>query len=504
MRSVEEAAVEAGVTLDRLMENAGRAVAHAVAETLGNAQGSRVVVLVGPGNNGGDGLVAAAYLARQGAAVSAYVLAGDGNPAGKRPGALAAGAGIRTAQDAEGIDELGREAASASVVVDAVLGTGSNRPIAAPLSGALRAVRDSNTPVIAVDLPSGMNADTGRLDPNGLPADTTLFLGNPKIGPVAQAGSGQCGEMRTLDIGIPPSLDSGAKAEWMDREFTSTIMPRRQGSAHKGDFGRALLVAGSRRYPGAALLATRAATRSGAGLVDLAAPESVYQMLAAHVPEAISTALPEGQAGEVHPTQAAQQALHCASVASSMLIGPGFGTSGPAAALARSLAAQAGALPTMVIDADALNILAKTYRWWSELPETTILTPHPGEMARLTGLSTRDVQADRLSAATQAAARWGLHVALKGAATIIASPSGRVSVSPFVNPGLAKGGAGDVLAGLMAGILAQIPDRPFEAASLAVYVHGLAGDIARRSKGEIAMNAGDLIDALPEAFMKLA
>ncbi len=503
MRRLEQGAVEAGVSLDELMENAGRAVADEVAAGLGDVEDSRIVVLIGPGNNGGDGLVAARRLAELGADVRAYVVAGSGDPAGKRATAEAAGVVVASALDDSGVQELGSAAASADVVIDAVLGTGASRPIGDSLGKALAAVQKPNLPVVAVDLPTGMNADTGQFDPNGLQADVTLMLANPKIGPVANAGKGHCGEIKVLDIGIPPGLDSCLDVEWLDERLAASLLPARPGDSHKGTYGRALLVAGSPHYPGAALLATDAATRSGAGLVELATERSAYGLVVGAVPEAIFTALTETGPGALDPSASARQVLDHASDANSVLIGPGFGTSVQKSIFTRMLAAQAHELPPLVIDADALNILAGTHRWWERLPESTIVTPHPGEMARLTGRTTAEVQGDRLSAGRSAAEIWGVNVVLKGAATLIVSPAGSVRISPFVNSGLAKGGTGDVLAGLAAGLLAQMPDRPFDAASQAVYVHGLAGQIARSSKGEIAMRARDVTNAIPDAFIAL-
>ena len=504
MRRLEQVAVEAGVSFDGLMENAGRAVGDEVAARLGKAAGSRVVVLVGPGNNGGDGLVAATRLAQLGAVVEAFVVAGNGDPAGKRPAAEAAGVRVGTAMDESGIRTMSRAAASADVVIDAVLGTGASRPIGDPLGRALAAVRQSGTPVVAVDLPTGMNADTGQFDPSGIRADATLMLANPKIGPVIEASNGHCGEIKVLDIGIPPGLDSGLEVEWLDKQLASSLLPARPADSHKGTFGRALLVAGSPQYPGAALLATNAATRSGAGLVELATESSVYGLVVGAVPEAIYTPLAESDSRELDSSESARQVIDRAAAATSVLIGPGFGTSVQKSILTRILAKQAPDLPPLVVDADALNILAGTYLWWETLPQSTIVTPHPGEMARLLDQSTTEIQADRLGAAKCAAEKWGVNVVLKGAATLIVSPAARVRISPFVNAGLAKGGTGDVLAGLASGLLAQMPDRPFDAASLAVYVHGLAGEIARSSKGEIGMRASDVINAIPDAFIELA
>ena len=503
MRRLEQAAVEAGVSLDELMENAGRAVGDEVAARLGNAAGSRVVVLVGPGNNGGDGLVAAARLAQRGAAVEAFVVAGSGDPAGKRSAAEAAGVrsdGHRRTRYSrpEPRGGIGRCGHRCSV------GYRSEPSDWRPSRQGIGCRSAGRVPVVAVDLPTGMNADTGQFDPNGIRADLTLMLANPKIGPVIEASNGHCGEIKVLDIGIPPGLDSGLEVEWLDKQLASSLLPARPADSHKGTFGRALLVAGSPQYPGAALLATNAATRSGAGLVELATESSVYDLVVGAVPEAIYTPLAESNSRELDSSESARQVIDRAAAATSVLIGPGFGTSVNKSIFARTLAKQAGSLPPLVIDADALNILAGTYRWWETLPQSTIVTPHPGEMARLLDQSTTEVQADRLGAAKSAAEKWGVNVVLKGAATLIVSPAGRVRISPFVNAGLAKGGTGDVLAGLASGLLAQMPERPFDAASLAVYVHGLAGEVARSSKGEIGMRAGDVINAIPDAFIELA
>ena len=253
-------------------------------------------------------------------------------------------------------------------------------------------------------------------------------------------------------------------------------------------------------------MATNAATRSGAGLVELATESSVYDLVVGAVPEAIYTPLAESNSRELDSSESARQVIDRAAAATSVLIGPGFGTSVQRKSIfTRTLAKQAHGLPALVIDADALNILAGTYRWWESLPESTIVTPHPGEMAEA-ARPVHDLEFKQTGWARRSAAaeKWEVNVVLKGAATLIVSPAGRVRISPFVNAGLAKGGTGDVLAGLASGLLAQMPDRPFDAASLAVYVHGLAGEIARRSKGEIGMRAGDVINAIPDAFIELA
>jgi NAD(P)H-hydrate epimerase len=281
------------------------------------------------------------------------------------------------------------------------------------------------------------------------------------------------------------------------------MLPERAGDANKGSFGRTLIVAGSPNYPGAALLATSAATRSGAGLVFLATREPVYRLVAGRVEEAIYYSLPAGADGEFDVRMSCIAVLDQAPSMSSLLIGPGLGQ---APATVRFVEQLAAALPEdtpTVLDADALNILARVPGWWERIAPPKVLTPHPGEMARLMDRSVADVQADRPGTALEAAKKLNATVVLKGAATIIASPDGRYRISPWVNSGLARGGTGDVLAGLLAGLLAQMPEDPFDAATLAVYVHGLAGELAREHIGEIGMNAGDVAELLPAAFIEL-
>ncbi len=504
MRQIEQASVEAGVSLDTLMENAGLAVADNVSRQLGDTWGRRVVILIGPGNNGGDGLVAARHLARRGAHVRAFICLPRKGPDPKRGPAEEAGARVEDALDDTGMAELDSAAGRADVIIDAVLGTGQSRAIEPPLADSLAAARNSGTPVVAIDVPTGIRSDTGDLDPRGLPANRTLMLGLPKLGPVVRPLDPGCGELDVLDIGIPPGLDTDIGTEWMTASMARPMLPARPGDSHKGSYGSAFIVAGAPTYLGAPLLTARAATRAGAGLVFLASPESVYRIIGGRVEEAIYTPLPETAPGALDVADAVRIATESASRATALMAGPGLGQAPDTAEFLRAFLFNANESVPAVLDADALNILSGTHRWWDRMACPAMLTPHPGEMSRLLDISTADVQKDRLGTALRAAEKFGRVVILKGAATLIAAPDGRVRISPWVNPGLAKGGTGDVLAGLLAGLLAQRPDELFDVASLAVYLHGLAGDIARRNIGEVGMTAGDVADALPAAFVKLA
>jgi NAD(P)H-hydrate epimerase len=511
MRILEQRAVQAGVSLDALMENAGLAVADFVTTRLDqkhSVYGSNVTVLVGPGNNGSDGLVAARHLSRRGVKVRVFALTKRPDPDEKRVLAEEAGTEFVSiaAGDAHARAILQTSVSNSDLVLDAVLGTGRARDIGEPLAGLLGAVKETGAEVVAVDLPTGLNADTGIFDKSGLPASTTLMLGYPKIGPLVAAGNGACGEITVLDIGIPDGLAADITSELLTDQQAAGLLPDRAADANKGSFGRTLILGGSTNYIGAPLLATRAAVRSGAGLVYLATGESVYRTIAGAVEEAIYLPLPGTADGEFIVRAANVELLSRLPQMSSVLIGPGLGQSASTVQLVEQLMRNLPKEVPVVIDADALNILSRA-PGWSEAAQlagaSIILTPHPGEMARLLDMTIAKVQADRPGAALLAAERFNATVVLKGAATIIATPDGHLRVSPWVNPGLAKGGTGDVLAGLVAGLLAQVPAKPFDAASLAVYLHGLAADFARQQIGERGMTAGDVAALLPAAFQHL-
>jgi NAD(P)H-hydrate epimerase len=504
MRQVERRAVEAGVSLDALMENAGLAVADAVTAMLGNPWWKKAAVLCGPGNNGGDGLVAARHLAVRGVRVECFLPLPRKSPDPKRDLAVAAGVKVADLAECGGSAGLLESLKTSDLIIDAVFGTGQDRPITEPVAGVLGAARHSGRPVVALDLPTGTNSDTGAFDVNGLPASRTLMLGLPKIGPLLMPVEARLGDLQVLDIGLPPGTDAGIKAEWITPRVAKQLLPARPGDAHKGTFGRALIVAGSRSYVGAALLAAQGAVRSGAGLVELATPEPVWRVAAGQLLEAVHVPLPERVGAGIDPVAAGQEVLNAARKATALLVGPGLGQGRATAEFVSTILASKPETLPAVLDADALNALAAGHRWWERSPGPAVMTPHPGEMARLLGRSVADVQKDRLSTVTEAAVRFGKIVILKGAATVIASPDGAVRVSPWVNSGLAKGGTGDVLAGLVVGLLAQMPARPFDAAALGVYLHGLAGEMARSEAGEHGMTAGDVAARLPRSFVRLA
>ncbi len=508
MRQIEARSVQAGVSLDTLMEHAGLAVARRVRHHLGRVVGAPVLVLVGPGNNGGDGLVAARHLHAWGAR-PIICLCQDRQPnVAKLAIVQEQGVPIFNATREGGLDRLREELQSARVVLDAVLGTGRARPIEGVLKAVLLELADAKgrrpvLPILALDLPTGLNADTGAVDPACAGADITLTLGSPKAGLYRFPGAERTGRVEVLDIGVLEGLDGDIRLELMTRDWAVAALPCRPPAAHKGTFGRTLVVAGSRDYVGAAYLAAAAAGRSGAGLVTLAIPESLQLAVASKAAEPTYLPLPESSPGVPSP-DAADLILEKAGGYESLLVGCGMGQA-PATRqlLARLLYADV-ALPPTVVDADGLNFLSRSQDpgWWESFSAQAIVTPHPGEMARLTNAADALVQGDRVEIATEAAVKWNKVVVLKGPYTVVAFPTGEAMLSPFANPAMATAGTGDVLAGAIAALLAQGLGLETSAA-LGVFVHGLAGERVRERLGEMGTLASDLLPELPRAIKSL-
>lgn len=513
MRRIEAAADAGGISYATMMENAGRATAVRALALLGALPDARVTVLVGKGNNGGDGLVAARVIAQTGSAlVRCYLLnRRDGDPL--LEAARQAGAHIANAEDDQGFRVLRQMTGSAHLIIDALFGIGVQLPLrgdaarllqtAASTIAEVRALRpesrliqpaDPNVHehpfpvpyVLAVDCPSGLDCDTGEIDRSAIPADETITYIAAKPGLFSFPGAAHVGRLTAATIGIPadlPELQS-EKMALADAEWVHDHLPPRPVNSHKGTYGKALIVAGSANYRGAPALSAQAAYRMGAGLVTVSAPAIVIDTIAGHITEA-TWLLPEDTF-----IPADYEAL---------LIGPGWGRANRA--LLDHLLSQT--LPRLIIDADGLNLLADQPEWWKRLPQETILTPHPGEMSRLTGLSTVEIQSSRAAIAVEKAAEWNVILLLKGAHTLIAAPDGRVIVLPFKTDALAKAGTGDVLAGMIVGLLAQGLNA-FEAAAVAGYTHGLAGELAAKTLGTTrSVLASDVSDHLAQALTRI-
>ncbi len=512
MAAAEQLSVEGGVSLDSLMENAGQAVADFIFDQEMPPAGLTVLILVGPGNNGGDALVAARHMAMRGASVTAFV---TGNRPTTDPKAeLATQAGVKLAHADTDANFEGLRTAldGADLVIDGVLGTGRARPIVSPLADVLRIVREgvdrNNTEVVAIDLPTGVDSDSGVVDPAGLPADFCLMLAYPKIGPYLHPELEPQHQIEILDIGIPDGVHPESRVVLLTSEVVADLVQHRSIQSNKGTFGKLLIIGGSPNYPGAARLACIAGARSGVGLVTLATPEPVYRIVASSLSDATYLPLQADSDGQLSDSLELDDLHSVISAADGVLLGPGMGQSVGARRLVCEmlLGDSTNSNHSLVLDADCLNILAKQGNRWHKRFTRAVVTPHPGEMARLTGMSVSDVQNDRVGAAAAAAESWGVTVVLKGACTEIAGSNDgagiAVRVSPFANSALATAGTGDVLAGVIAGFLAQgVP--PLDAASLGVYVHAMAAESARDQQGASGMLASGLLTEIGPAIVTL-
>ena len=501
MRALEEAAFAAGTTQPQLMEHAGRAIAVAIRERLGGVRARRIVVLVGPGNNGGDGLIAARHLYDFGADIVAYLLA----PRSAEDAALESvrSRGIEVVDLSGGQPDAGLQETlgRADVVVDAVLGIGRFRPLEGLIAATFDRLKQRRALLFAVDLPTGVNPDSGSVDPHAAGADVTLTLGFSKLGLHLLPGSQYAGQVEVLDIGLERNAGDSIQAELLTADWARRRLPERPAESNKGTFGRVLIVAGSVSFTGAAALASMGALRAGAGLVTLAAIPAVRAAVAPLVPEVTFLPLPELDGGIDGP--AGDVIARALPGFSALLLGPGLGLANGTQAVVRGvLTAPAAASLPVVVDADALNALARQPGWPAELRTRAVLTPHPGELARLVSRGVSDVQAARVEIARECAERWGQAVVLKGAHTIIAQPDGQAVVSPHATAALATAGTGDVLAGAIAGLIAQGVE-PYDAAGLAVYLHGAAAETFSAEYGHAGLLASELGPALARTAHRL-
>jgi NAD(P)H-hydrate epimerase len=506
MRELDRRTIaEVGIPGVVLMENAGRGVADHLCRRFVGLFPGPVLVLAGKGNNGGDGYVAARYLLSRGWQVRTLVLAPPEAVAGDAAihlrALLAAGGEVAFAPDASNLEQALEHCGEARLAVDALLGTGLTAEVAGPAAVAIDWLSRSGQPVVAVDIPSGVDAASGRVLGRAVRAALTVTFAAAKVGHCSHPGAAHCGELEVVDIGIPAPLLAAVPEEHrlVDAAVAASLLPPRPLAGHKGTFGHLLVVAGSVGKSGAAALAAGGGVRSGAGLVTVACPASVQPVLAVKLTEAMTAPLPEVE-GAV--SLQAQEALRLLGEGKAALaVGPGLGLHEETAALIRRLVRETPV--PLVVDADGLNALAGhagILRERSGPP--CVLTPHPGEMVRLAGVSAGEIEADRVGVARRFARENNAVLLLKGARTVVALPDGRVSINGSGNAGLASGGMGDVLTGLIGGLLAQglTPDA---AAVLGCYLHGLAADRLARRHGTAGLAAGDLLRELPAARNEL-
>ena len=502
MRAIDRRAMdEWGIPGLVLMENAGRSCVDALEEALEDLDGLVVAVVCGKGNNGGDGFVIARNLLNRGAEVRCALLGRKADLKGDA--ATNAGALASTEVPIEEIadpDELLPMLLDADVVVDAVFGTGLDRAPEGLQADAIRLVNDCEAFVLSVDVPSGVSADTGEAFDPSVDADLTVSMALPKYGHLLHPGRARCGEVEVADIGIPErAMLDGGDTWLLDDKRVYDALPERPEHGHKGTFGTCIVMAGARGYTGAACLAARSAVRAGAGLVKLAVPAGCCPVVESHVLEPVKVPLPETEAGTLSQ-EALGSLLEIGADAGAFAIGPGITTDPDTAALVCSL------LPELdrpfVLDADGINCLSGSLDVLKKLRAPAILTPHPGELARLTGGETARVNADRIETARSFTREHGIFLVLKGAPTVVASPEGIVYVNPTGNSGLGSGGTGDVLTGLIAGLLAQGAP-PLDAACAGVFLHGRAADLAIEDLTEYSLCASDVLEAIPPAFASI-
>ncbi len=506
MREVDRRTIEEiGIPAIVLMETAGRQVVNAIEATFESLASMRVAVLCGRGNNGGDGFVVARTLAERGIDVSIYLLGQAADVKGAARTALealkASGQGVLELADAAAWELHGRGVLDADLVVDAMFGTG----LAAPVHGlAETVIADLNAapcPVVSIDLPSGLSADTADVIGPAVSAAVTVTLGAPKLPLVVPPSEALVGNLVIAEIGIPRAVIEevdGPHVALITKDATRALISPRTSSSNKGDYGHVLVIAGSRGKTGAAHLAAMAALRSGAGLVTAATPASCQPILASLGSEYMTEAIEETADGAI-AWEAVDRILDLD--VDIIAIGPGLGRSPSTMAFVQAVVERAGV--PIVIDADALFAFSGDIdRLSGRDGVDIIITPHPGEMARLTGLSIDDIQGHRIDVARDFATTRRVHVILKGHRTVIATPDGKVFINLNGNPGMATGGTGDVLTGMVAAWFGQLLDAE-DACKLAVYLHGLAGDLAEADEGEVAMIAGDIIARLGDAVLDL-
>jgi len=506
MKKLDQAAIEdykvPGLVL---MENAGRQVVEVIRKILGSVRGKVVTVFVGKGNNGGDGFVIARHLLNMGAEVKVLALAEleeiTGDAATNLDIWRKMGQKVYSLQHGDGINIVRLVLMNTDLIVDAIYGTGFRGKMVEKTGRIVEVLNGSGKPIVAVDIPSGLEADTGKANGPCIRATHTVTFALPKLGLILEPGADYAGELHVADISIPTVLiEKEAPQRYLiTADMVKEWLPPRPSAAHKGNFGRVMVVAGSRGMTGAACLVGEAALRAGAGLVTVAVPESLHDIMESKLTEVMTVPLPDTGKGSLS-RDARQKILSLLENANVLAIGPGLSTVPEVVTMLREL------LPSVripcVIDADGLNALAGEVDILRKIQAPVVITPHPGEMARLMGVTIREIQEDRLSVAGKAATTWNVVSLLKGARTVVAAPNGAIYINPTGNPGMATGGSGDVLTGVVAALIAQGLG-PAQAASAGAYIHGLAGDIGAGIKGMIGLTAGDILLNLPAAIMNI-
>jgi hydroxyethylthiazole kinase-like uncharacterized protein yjeF len=489
-----------------LMENAGRGATHFFLEQFKEAENKKIGVVAGRGNNGGDGFVIARYLAQKGISVTVYLLSKPSKVSGDAAVNLKLLSPLNVPviemPDAESFSAHETAMRHEAIWIDAILGTGLRSDVKGFFKDVIKFINQSNKPVFAVDIPSGLDSDTGQPCGTCVRADATATFAFAKTGHFLLPGADYTGNLKIIDIGVPPYIadDVGPKQYLLTPILIRDVFYPRPSDAHKGHTGHLLVVAGSTGKTGAAAMTTTSAMRAGAGLVTLGIPASLNPILEALVVETMTEPLPETVKGILGETSF-DRIADLLSDKKCLAIGPGIGTA-PETQMLFFRLLQENTKP-VVIDADGLNQLAGHTEILKDLNSPVVLTPHPGEMARLIGTTAADIQKDRIKCARDFSEKFNVHVVLKGARTVVAHPDGRVFINPTGNPGMASGGMGDVLTGIIAGLMAQ-GHSPELAAHAGVYLHGAAADSLAKNKGPFGYLATDVMNTLPETIKTLA
>ncbi|MDD3363982.1 MAG: NAD(P)H-hydrate dehydratase, partial [Syntrophomonas sp.] len=488
-----------------LMENAGLRVLETIEGLIGELRNAKIIILAGKGNNGGDGLVLGRHLINAGARVDTFLL---GEPENMSSDAYVNYNILEKMTDSlfplrvdEDLDRLMIALLSADLIVDAIYGIGFRGSLDDFETRVAQMVNWSQASVVAVDIPSGVEANTGKIHGVAIKANQTVTFALPKLGLVLDPGRDYVGTLTVADISIPQALleDDKFKMNLIGEDMIKRFFKPRMPESHKGTYGHALVIGGSTGMTGAVIMTSYGALRTGAGLVTAALPESLVPILEASVMEVMSRPLPESSEATIS-LEALPVLENLLGTVSVCAIGPGMSRYGEANTILRSVLEKSGV--PILIDADGLNALEGDTAILKDRQVPIVITPHPGEMAVLTGLAVEEIQQNRLEIARNYAADWGITVVLKGNMTVIASPSGEVFINMNGNPGMATAGSGDVLSGIILGLMAQ-GLRPQSAAVAGVYIHGSAGDRAAEISGQRGLVAGDLLNHLPYILREL-
>lgn len=502
MRNMEKSAIDSGISSLRLMENAGSAAARYIRETL-PVSGKKVTVLCGKGNNGGDGFVVARKLLELNARVTVILTNGMPNSDESKDTFEKLSNLNPVVIDISQTERCFKFISQSEVIVDAVFGTGFHGAVSdEKLTSLFTAVNQSKAQVFSLDMPSGASAETGKVEENCIKADYTITFGAPKLGQLEFPAAEFCGNLITVGIGMPESAYSidGLNVELLDKDMIQNMIPERAKNSNKGSFGKVFCLCGSLGMAGAAYFAASGALRCGAGIVTLGVPDPIYQPTAAKLNECLIYPFDATESGSFSYSNL-ERIRKMAVKATVLLIGCGLSMNSETQRLVRDIISDAKG--TVILDADGINAFEGHIDLLRTSKAELILTPHPGEMSRICGKSIIEIQQERLKTARKFAKENGLTLVLKGANTIVAAKDGRAFVNPTGNPGMARGGSGDVLAGMTAAFAAQ-GFTPENAASCAVFIHGLAGDNCAQKFSQYGMLPSDMLLEVPQIFREMS